>query len=720
MSVFKCKMCGGDLEVTEGMKVIECEYCGTTQTVPNSDSEKKTNLFNRANRLRIANEFDRAAGVYENIISEFSQEAEAYWGLCLCKFVIEYVDDPRTAEKIPTCHRTAFESIFDDSNFKTAIELSDPVAKKVYNSEARIIDTLQQNILTIVNREKPFDVFICYKETDSKGDRTMDSVLAQDIYDALTAKGLKVFFARITLEDKLGQEYEPYIFAALNSAKIMLAIGTAEEYYNAVWVKNEWSRFLSLMKTDKSKVLIPCYKDIDAYDMPAEFRNLQAQDMGKLGFVQDLTRGVCKILGVEEKKAVITETIVKEKVIRETVSPAEAFIKRAQIFLEDRKWGLVNEYCEKALDVDAECAIAYLYKLCIELKVNSVEKLSDCNDNFENRDNFKKAVRFADDSLKNKVENLLKQQKERIAEEKRKEEEERREREEREAKERKEREAKRRELFPGKLEESIFRNRQQHISAGACHTVGLKSDGTVMAVGDNENGACNVGSWKNIVAVSADLFYTVGLKSDGTVVATGRNGNGQCNVKNWKDIVEVSISGWHTVGLKSDGTVVAVGSGSDGECDVEDWKDIIAVSAGYEHTVGLKSDGTVVAVGYNELGYCDQCNVENWKDIIAVSAGSSHTVGLKSDGTVVAVGDNSHGQCDVDWSGWKNIAVPLNKEEYKAKLESARKAKIESLEKEKAALEEELPTIKGLFSGGKKAKVEARIAEIEKELQTLK
>lgn len=357
MSVFKCKMCGGDLEVTEGMKVIECEYCGTTQTVPNSDSEKKTNLFNRANRLRIANEFDRAAGVYENIISEFSQEAEAYWGLCLCKFGIEYVDDPRTAEKIPTCHRTAFESIFDDSNFKTAIELSDPVAKKVYNSEARIIDTLQQNILTIVNREKPFDVFICYKETDSKGDRTMDSVLAQDIYDALTAKGLKVFFARITLEDKLGQEYEPYIFAALNSAKIMLAIGTAEEYYNAVWVKNEWSRFLSLMKTDKSKVLIPCYKDIDAYDMPAEFRNLQAQDMGKLGFVQDLTRGVCKILGVEEKKAVITETIVKEKVIRETVSPAEAFIKRAQIFLEDRKWGLVNEYCEKALDVDAECAI---------------------------------------------------------------------------------------------------------------------------------------------------------------------------------------------------------------------------------------------------------------------------------------------------------------------------------------------------------------------------
>ena len=680
MAVFKCKMCGGDLEVTEGMKVVECEYCGTTQTVPNSDSEKKTNLFNRANRLRIANEFDRAAGVYENIISEFPQEAEAYWGLCLCKFGIEYVDDPRTAEKIPTCHRTAFESIFDDSNFKTAIELSDPVAKKVYNSEARIIDALQQSILTIVNREKPFDVFICYKETDSKGDRTMDSVLAQDIYDAFTAKGLKVFFSRITLEDKLGQEYEPYIFAALNSAKIMLAIGTAEEYYNAVWVKNEWSRFLSLMKTDRSKVLIPCYKDIDAYDMPAEFRNLQAQDMGKLGFVQDLTRGVCKILGVEKKKSVITETIVKEKVIRETVSPAEAFIKRAQIFLEDRKWGLVNEYCEKALDVDAECAMAYLYKLCAELGVSSIEKLSDCNARFENRDNFKKVVRFADDSLKNQVENLLKKQKERIAEERRIEEErlaeERRMEEESLAIERRieeEREAKRREIFPEKLEESIFRNRQQYISAGSEHTVGIKSGGTVIAVGENENGQCNVENWKNIVAISAGCDYTVGLKSDGTVVAVGDNEDGACNVGSWENIV--------------------------------------AVSTGDYHTVGLKSDGTVIAVGYNNGG---QCNVKNWKNIVAVSTGCHYTVGLKSDGTVVAVGDNECGQCDV--FGWRNIAVPLGKEEY----EAARKAKIESLEKEKATLEAELPNIKGLFSGSKKAKVEARIAEIEKELRTLK
>ena len=73
MAFFKCKMCGGDLDVHENVSVVECEYCGTKQTIPSMDNEKKTNLFNRANRLRISNEFDSAASVYENIIAEFPE-----------------------------------------------------------------------------------------------------------------------------------------------------------------------------------------------------------------------------------------------------------------------------------------------------------------------------------------------------------------------------------------------------------------------------------------------------------------------------------------------------------------------------------------------------------------------------------------------------------------------------------------------------------------------
>ena len=188
------------------------------------------------------------------------------------------------------------------------------------------------------------------------------------------------------------------------------------------------------------------------------------------------------------------------------------------------------------------------------------------------------------------------------------------------------------------------------VSAGWVHTAGLKSDGTVVAAGQNDYGQCNISDWREIVAISVGSLHTVGLKSNGTVVTAGWNEYGQCKVSDWKDIVAVSAGGGHTVGLKSDGTVVAAGWNAYGQSMVDDWEDIIAISAGGYHTIGLKSDGTVVAVGRNEYG---QCNVSDWRDIIAVSAGERHTVGLKSDGTVVAIGLNESGRCDV--SGWTDI-----------------------------------------------------------------
>ena len=296
MAVLKCKMCGGDLEVVQGVSVAECEYCGSRQTIPSADDDKKMTLFTRANRLRFASEFDKAYGVYESIVADFPSEAEAYWGLVLCKYGIEYVDDPATGKKVATCHRSSFESVMDDDNFEQTLENADTLARGVYREEAKQIEEIRKGIVEISSKEAPYDIFICYKETAEDGNRTVDSVIAQDVYDALTEKGYRVFFSRISLEDKLGVEYEPYIFAALNSAKIMLAFGTDYEYYNAVWVKNEWSRFIKLMARDKSKYLIPCFKNIDAYDMPKEFAKLQAQDMGKVGAMQDLLRGIEKIL----------------------------------------------------------------------------------------------------------------------------------------------------------------------------------------------------------------------------------------------------------------------------------------------------------------------------------------------------------------------------------------------------------------------------------------
>jgi len=399
MALFKCKMCGGSLEIEDGATIIECDYCGTTQTLPRLDDDRHANLYDRANHFRRNNEFDKAMGIYEQILNEDNTDAEAYWSLVLCRYGIEYVEDPASHKRLPTVNRAQFTSVFDDDNYKSALQYADSYQRSIYEEEARAINEIQKGILAISQKEEPFDVFICYKESDNNGRRTPDSVLAQDLYYQLTQEGFKVFFSRITLEDKLGSAYEPYIFAALNSAKVMVVLGTKPEFFNAVWVKNEWSRYLALINQGQKKILIPAYKDMDPYDLPEEFSHLQAQDMSKLGFMQDLIRGIKKIAETDAPAV----TVVKETVVTESNANIAPLLKRAFMFLEDSEWPSADEYCEKVLDIDPECAEAYLGKLMAELKVNIRESLQDCAEPFDRRNNYQKAIRFGDDALKNEL-----------------------------------------------------------------------------------------------------------------------------------------------------------------------------------------------------------------------------------------------------------------------------------------------------------------------------
>lgn len=389
MAVYQCKMCGGNLDIVEGSTICECGYCGTKQTVPTIDDDKKVSLFTRANHLRLNCDFDKAENVYESIAAEFPQEPEAYWGLCLCKYGIEYVDDPVTGRKIPTCHRTSTGCIFDDENFEQANEYADPESRDIYYAEAKEIDRIQKGILDIVKNEEPYDVFICYKETDANGDRTKDSVMAQDIYNALIREGYKVFFSRITLEDKLGQQYEPYIFAALTSARVMLVVGTHREHFNAVWVKNEWSRFLDMMKTDRNKLLIPCYADIDAYDMPREFKNLQGQDMNKIGFVQDLIRGIGKIIPKNDKTVNVAAAAVGD-----IVTP---LLERMFMFLSSSDFDSADSYCERILDIDPKCGKAYLGKLLVKYRCRREEELGSLDLDITESPYYKNALEYGCD-----------------------------------------------------------------------------------------------------------------------------------------------------------------------------------------------------------------------------------------------------------------------------------------------------------------------------------
>ena len=400
MGIIKCKMCGGDVVATAGMTCGTCEHCGSAMTLPRVADERRAKLFNRANHFRRLNEFDKAVAAYESILNEDGTDAEAHWGVVLSRFGIEYVEDPVSRERVPTCHRVQEDSILGDADYLQTLEQApDAGTRELYRKQAVAIGEIQKGILALSAAEEAYDVFICYKETSDGGSRTRDSVLAQDIYHQLVEEKYRVFFSRISLENRLGEAYEPCIFAALNSAKVMVVIGTKSEHFGAVWVRNEWSRFMALRKKDSRKVLIPCYQEMNAYDLPDELKPLQSQDMGKLGFLQDLVRGIKKVLEVE--KLVVGGS---GSVGGVAGSEVIALVKRAMLFLESQDLNRASEYAERALDKDPECAEAYLVQMMAELKMRTEVELGNGTEDLKGNAKYQMALRFAGSGLKQRLE----------------------------------------------------------------------------------------------------------------------------------------------------------------------------------------------------------------------------------------------------------------------------------------------------------------------------
>ena len=373
MAIIKCKMCGGDMVISDDKTYGTCEYCGSQMTLPKISDDQRAAAFNRGNHFRRIGEFDKALQVYERIVREDEKDAEAHWCCALCRFGIEYVEDPASFEYIPTCHRASFDNFLEDVDYLAAVEHSDGITRRQYQKDGAKIAEVQRGILATSQNEEPYDVFICYKETDENGDRTRDSAMAQDIYYQLTEQGRRVFFARITLEDKVGTEYEPYIFAALHSARVMVVVGTSAENLNAVWVKNEWSRFLTMMKHDRNKLLLPCYRDMDPYDLPEQLSVLQSYDMSKIGFIQDLTRGISKVLDADTKTEPMKETVVMQQ---SGGSNVDALLDRGYMALEDQEWDKANGFFEEVLNQDARCSRAYVGKILVDEKAKNLIELA--------------------------------------------------------------------------------------------------------------------------------------------------------------------------------------------------------------------------------------------------------------------------------------------------------------------------------------------------------
>lgn len=126
-----------------------------------------------------------------------------------------------------------------------------------------------------------------------------------------------------------------------------------------------------------SSGLLPCYRDMDPYDMPEALSVLQSYDMSKIGFIQDLTRGIAKVLDAEKKPQHQERIVVQQ---HEGTS-IDALLKRGYMALEDSDWTAAEQFFEKVLNQNAELSDAYLGKALAHMKHRSLDELISARQN---------------------------------------------------------------------------------------------------------------------------------------------------------------------------------------------------------------------------------------------------------------------------------------------------------------------------------------------------
>lgn len=385
--VYKCKICGGEIQPNEDGRIGKCLYCGAVQTLPKEKDDKVSNILNRANDYRLNCDFDRAIYEYEKVMELDETEPEAHWGLFLSKYGVEYVKDNMTFSYKPTLHRISSISVFDDVDYQATIKYASDISAIQYKQDAENIENVMKELLLISTNQEPYDIFLSYKELDDvTRQRTIDSNLAYELYNALTAQGYKVFFAPKSLGVGL---YEPKIYSAIITSKVMIVLGTQPQYFNAVWVKNEWSRFAELVENGENKVIIPVFRDMEANQLPSRIAKYQAYDMSNIEFLPSILNVISQSVSKNSKVA-----------YNKDASAEDVYLERGFLALEDGNFSQAESFFENVLNLNPHNSQAYFGKLMVEMKITKQEQILTSPKYLSEYKNFEKAVRFADYQLK--------------------------------------------------------------------------------------------------------------------------------------------------------------------------------------------------------------------------------------------------------------------------------------------------------------------------------
>ena len=297
-AVVKCRCCGSELLFAAEESVLRCGFCRTVNVRPRAVGDT-LNIFNLATEQRLAKDFCHAEQSYLRVLEIQKDEYEAHWGLVLSKYGVEYIMDERAGRQRPVCHSVRVRPMREDPHYKRACALAPEDVRAAYEADAAYIDAAQRRIRQLQQDDPGYDIFLCYKHTAMHSNEpTEERGIAHRLYNDLSLKGYRVFYAPESLAELVGENYEAGIYHAIETAKVMLVIGCRADHLMSGWVQSEWGRYLERMEDGEDKHLVPIYGGMQARDLPEAFKNwgLQGLSMDRLMWREELQSALLRVM----------------------------------------------------------------------------------------------------------------------------------------------------------------------------------------------------------------------------------------------------------------------------------------------------------------------------------------------------------------------------------------------------------------------------------------
>ena len=327
MKKFGCKICSSPHFVERDGKLY-CASCGAVFAINEESFEQRDLRIKYLSRLDTAEgflrvsppKFEEAEDYYRDFIKQYPDNSDGYWGLVRAKYGIKYENDA-SGRKVPSCYKSSYEDFKKDPDFCTAIKLaeSEPLRKR-YMSEAETIAKICKEWRAEAQK-LTYDIFISFKATeDGTGYSTNDLNEMKQLYAYLLDMGYSVFFSPMSMRRYSSENFEPYIFNALQTAKVMIVYGSKPEYFTSTWVENEWTRFLRMIdrgEKKKGSCIIAC-NGFNPKELPHLLRNIQAIDASNSNrnFYNDVLNNIKKVMSDDDTSA---QTMIKQEEITDII-----------------------------------------------------------------------------------------------------------------------------------------------------------------------------------------------------------------------------------------------------------------------------------------------------------------------------------------------------------------------------------------------------------------